>query len=155
MVKSILVVNMRGTINISSDVKQALNDLNISRRFNATIIPDTPSYRGMLQKTKDHVSWCESSPSVIKKMLELRGKVEGWKPIKESDVDSIGVSNLDELAENLSNSKMQMNKISFMKPRFHLCPPKGGFKKSTRRHYRQGGILGENPELIALIEKML
>ncbi|MCL4518008.1 MAG: hypothetical protein M1587_02295 [Thaumarchaeota archaeon] len=42
-----------------------------------------------------------------------------------------------------------------MRQFFRLNSPKGGFKRSIRRPFKAGGILGENPELGKIVEKMI
>jgi large subunit ribosomal protein L30 len=155
MGKSLLVVNMRGTVNTPHDVKKTLENLNIETRFRATILPDEPTYRGMLQKAKDHVAWCESNPEIIKKILEKRGRLEGWKPLQLENVKGLGFENLDKLAADLTESKVSIQKLKGVKPSFALSPPRGGFRRSTRRNYGQGGVLGANPDLAKVVEKML
>ena len=45
--------------------------------------------------------------------------------------------------------------IGGMLPYFALAPPKGGFKRSTRRQFREGGTLGPNPELPTVVKRMI
>lgn len=155
MGKSILVVNMRGMVNSSAGIRKTLSNLNIEKRFNATIVPDTPTYRGMLQKAKDHISWCETTPLLTKKLLESRGRTEGWRPLRPEDLKILGLQDLGGLAENLSESKIILSDLKTVKHYFTLAPPRGGFKRSTRRNYNQGGVLGKNPDLPKIVEKML
>jgi large subunit ribosomal protein L30 len=142
-------------VNIARTVKDTMMSLNLEKRFRATIVPDTPSYRGMLQKAKDHLSWCEASPQLIKNILEKRGRKDGWKPLLQEDLKKLGFSDLESLAKDLSESKVTLMKLDGVKPSFALHPPRGGFKKSIRRNYGQGGILGANPELPLIVDKML
>ena len=155
MANSILVVNMRGTVNVRRPVRETLEQLHIRRRFRATIVPDTPVYRGMLQAAKDHVAWFSVEPSLISKLLKLRGKKEGWKPLSETDVNQLGYKSLNELSKAIASGKARLNSLTGIKPVLALPPPKGGFKRSTRRNYNQGGILGSNPELPGIVESML
>lgn len=155
MTKSYLIVNMRGMVSISTNVKDTLKSLNLEKRFRATIVPETPSYKGMLKKAKDQVAWCVASPSIIKQLLEKRGRMEGWKPLLNEDIQKLGFENLDSLANDISESKVILQKIKGVKPSFALSPPKGGFKRSIRRNYNEGGILGANPDLPKIVETML
>ena len=89
MPNSILVVNMRGTVNVRKPVKATLEDLHINKRFRATIVPDNPIYRGMLKLAKDRVAWSTVEPSLVTKLLELRGRKDGWKPLEKNDVQKL------------------------------------------------------------------
>ncbi|MFC1752302.1 50S ribosomal protein L30 [Thermoproteota archaeon] len=155
MTKSFLIVNMRGMVNTSTTVRDTLKSLNLETRFRATIVPETPSYKGMLKKAKDQVAWCEASSSIIKQLLEKRGRMEGWTPLQKEDIQKLGFESLDHLANDMYESKAILQKMKGVKPSFALSPPKGGFKRSIRRNYNQGGILGANPDLPKIVETML
>ncbi len=146
---------MRGLVNTSTTVRDTLKSLNLETRFRATIVPETPSYKGMLKKAKDRIAWCEASSSIIKQLLEKRGRMKGRKLIQKEDLKKLGFESIDQLANDISESKIILQKIEGIKPSFALSPPKGGFKRSVRRNYKQGGILGANPDLPKIVETML
>ncbi len=155
LAKSFLIVNMRGMVSTSTQVKDTLKSLNLEKKFRATIVPETSSYKGMLQKAKDQVSWCVATTPIIKKLLEKRGRKDGWKPLQQEDLSKLGYENLDNLAKDISQSKVILQTLKGVKPSFALSPPRGGFKRSIRRNYNQGGILGANPDLPKIVERML
>ncbi len=155
MVKSLLVVRLRGTVNVRKPVKRILEELHLSKRFRATIIPDTPDYKGMLIAAKDHVAWCHVKASFISKLIKKRGRKEGWKPLSLKEIKEMNFKSFSDLAKSLEKGEVVLKEVKKIKPFFALSPPKGGFKRSTRRMYAQGGVLGENPELISIVEKMM
>ena len=73
---SILVIRIRGTINVSKREKDTLRYLRIDKNNYATIIDDRPDFKGMLQKAKDWITWGEPSIETVKAILEKRGRVE-------------------------------------------------------------------------------
>ena len=152
---SILVVNIRGTINTPAPMKQTLKQLHLSRRHRATIIPDNQVYRGMLRAVKDYVSWCPIDAPFMVKILEKRARKEGGKPITKDDLKKLGYKSFIDLAKALEKGRASLNRLKSLKPSFTLAPPKGGFKRSIRRPYHQGGLLAENPDLPKLVEAML
>ncbi|MEM2955642.1 MAG: 50S ribosomal protein L30 [Nitrososphaerales archaeon] len=155
MVKSLLVVRLRGSVNVRKPVKKILEELHLSKRFRATIIPDTPDYKGMLIAAKDHVAWCHVKASFISKLIKKRGRKEGWKPLSLKEIKEMNFKSFSDLAKSLEKGEVVLKEVKKIKPFFALSPPKGGFKRSTRRMYAQGGVLGENPELISIVEKMM
>ncbi|MGB9659964.1 MAG: 50S ribosomal protein L30 [Nitrososphaerales archaeon] len=155
MVKSLLVVRLRGSVNVRKPVKRILEELHLSKRFRATIIPDTPDYKGMLIAAKDHVAWCHVKASFISKLIKKRGRKEGWKPLSLKEIKEMNFKSFSDLAKSLEKGEVVLKEVKKIKPFFALSPPKGGFKRSTRRMYAQGGVLGENPELISIVEKMM
>ncbi len=142
-------------MNVREPVKRVLEQLHLTKRFRATIIPDTPDYRGMLKVAKDHIAWCYVDASLILKLIKERGRKEGWKPLTLNEIKKMNFNSFNDLAESLEKGKIVLKEIKEIKPFFALSPPKGGFKRSTRRPYSQKGVLGENPELISIVEKMI
>lgn len=150
-----MVVRLRGGVNAPHRVERTLRQLNLPKLFSATIVPPTPSYIGMLKTAKDYIAWCEADAPLIEKILEKRGRVEGWRPITSEHLNKLGFKNFRELAEALVECKTQLNRLNGVKPFFTLHPPRKGFKRSLRRPYSDGGTLGENPELPSIVERML
>jgi large subunit ribosomal protein L30 len=62
---------------------------------------------------------------------------------------------LDKVASTISQNQLYLSKIPGIKPWFALSPPKGGFRKKSKRSYSQNGVLGENKELVSLVKRMM
>lgn len=62
---------------------------------------------------------------------------------------------LDKVASAISQNQLYLSKIPGIKPWFALSPPKGGFRKKSKRSYSQNGVLGENKELVSLVKRMI
>tara|TARA_B000000460_G_C21286388_1_gene293991 strand:- start:119 stop:559 length:441 start_codon:yes stop_codon:yes gene_type:complete len=146
---------MRGTVNVPHGVKKTLKLLNLETRYRATVISDTKINQGMLLKAKEYLAWTKADSKIIAKLLKNKG--EKSKTIKYSNdlVKQIGFNDIDDLAQALLDNKISISKISNLKPSFRLSPPRGGFKKSTRRMYSQGGTLGYNPDLLSILSNMM
>jgi large subunit ribosomal protein L30 len=148
---SILVVNMRGTVNLNADQRKTLEQLRIDRRYSATIIPDESGYVGMLHRIKDKVAWCRADPETAAKLLKHRAIIDSsieqsWKKSQNE---------LNKLAAQMAQGTVKLKDVAGLKPWFRLHPPRGGFRRSLRRGYSQKGILGENPELPTLVDRMI
>jgi large subunit ribosomal protein L30 len=150
----ILVVNLRGGVNVPHWAKRTLALLKLNARFRATIVRDSPELRGMLSCVKDYAAWSPVDVTIVKKMLEKRGRVKGDKPITKKVVEGWGFKNISELATALSQGEVVPSSLEGLKS-FALNSPKGGFPKSGRRGFQSGGMLAENPELPKIIETML
>jgi large subunit ribosomal protein L30 len=145
---SLLVIRIRGTINVSKREEDTLRMLRVERNNYATIIDDRPDYTGMLQKAKDWITWGEPSVETVKAILEKRGRAPGDRAITDDYIRELGFDGLDDLAEKLVNCEISINQIEGIKPFFRLHPPKKGFKKSVKRPYRNKGELGYRGEEI-------
>jgi large subunit ribosomal protein L30 len=149
-----LVVRIKGTVNVRQQAKKTLNGLNLDKRFRATIVPESAEYLGMLRKIKDEIAWTKADASIVKELLEKRGRKSGYKPITEPDLPK-EYNSIDDLASAIADNKVTMSKLGEIKPWFALSPPKGGFKRKTKTQYMQDGILGEDGELAQLVKRML
>lgn len=70
----IAVILVRGLINTKITVRQTVHMLGMNRKNACVMIPDTPSYRGMLNKVKDVVTWGAIDDKTEKLLIEKRGK---------------------------------------------------------------------------------
>ena len=149
-----LVVRIRGTVNIPYWANNTLDNLNLDKRFRATVIPENPESLGMLRKVKEMVAWTSADVTIIKELLEKRGKKTGFKPITNSDLPE-GYKTIEELASAIADNKITLSKIRSIKPWFALNSPRGGFKRKTKTQYSQDGILGEDKGLTDIVKRML
>ena len=149
-----LVVRIRGTVNIPHWANNTLDNLNLDKRFRATVIPENPESLGMLRKVKEMVAWTSADSTIIKELLEKRGKKTGFKPITNSDLPE-GYNTIEELAYAIANNKITLSKIRSIKPWFALNSPRGGFKRKSKTQYSQDGILGEHKGLSDIVKRML
>lgn len=149
-----LVVRIRGTVNIPHWANNTLDNLNLDKRFRATVIPENPESLGMLRKVKEMVAWTSADATIIKELLEKRGKKTGFKPITNSDLPD-GYSTIEELASAIADNKIALSKIRSIKPWFALNSPRGGFKRKTKTQYSKDGILGEDKGLTDIVKRML
>lgn len=154
MVMAYLVVRIKGTVNIPVWARTTLDNLNLDKRFRATLVPETPESLGMLKKVKEVVAWTKADSTIVKELLEKRGRKTGYKPITKSDLPK-EFNSIDDLAAAIADNKVAMSKIEGIKPWFALSPPKGGFKRKTKQQYTQEGVLGDDKELVEIVKRML
>jgi large subunit ribosomal protein L30 len=149
-----LVVRIKGTVNIPQWARITLDGLNLERRFRATIVPESPEYLGMLRRVKEEVAWTKADAAIVKDLLEKRGRKTGYRPLDKSDIPK-EYGSIDELAAAIAENKVSMSKLEGIKPWFALSPPKGGFKRKTKTQYAQQGVLGDDSELVGIVQRML
>ena len=150
---SFLVVNLRGLVNTRAPVRTTLEQMKVGRRFNATIVPDDKVHRGMLILVKDHVAWCKLDGETAEKLLKMRSEKSTGNRVSEAELGKDHP--IGDIAKVLENGSIKLNSVEQIRPFFRLSPPRGGFKRSIRRQFRDGGILGPNEDLPKLVEKML
>lgn len=152
---SYIVLRIRGRVDVRKDIKETLKRLNLHRKFHATIVPSTSAYKGMLFKVKDYVAYGPADQNIIKELLIRRGKLVGNKPLTEKYIMERIRMSLDDLAKKIADGKISLRDVPGLKPVFRLNPPRGGFKRSTKKHYTTGGELGYREDISSLILRML
>jgi large subunit ribosomal protein L30 len=153
---ALLVVRMRGTVNVPYWALTTLKNLYLNKKFSATLVPETTNYLGMLRKINQWVAWSKADSDIIKTLIEKRGKKKS--PTLESKDENKSKSDykgIDELVDVIVNDKIKLSDQNNIKPWFSLNPPKGGFKKNTKRQFSDGGILGNNKELLEIVKRMV
>ena len=150
-----IVVRIKGTVNVPSWADTTLQLLNLNKKFRATIIPEDPSFIGMLRRVKNYVAWCRADKETVKELIEKRARKRGYRQVDNNDLKTLGYKSVDDLATALADGKVALSKLELIKPWFALAPPKKGFKRKTKRMYQEQGILGENQELLNLVKNMV
>jgi len=152
---SFILVRIRGRPDVRYGIKETLKRLHLVRKFHATIVPDTEVYRGMIFKVKDYIAYGPADPETIKELLLKRGRLIGDKPLTEEYIEKSLNLSLDELAKKLASGELILKDIKGLKPVFRLHPPRGGFRRSTKKHVTAGGELGFREDINRLIKRMI
>jgi len=140
------VIRVRGTANITGDIKDTLHILRLNKPHHCVIVPENDSYKGLLHKAKDYITWGEIDDKTLVALVEKRAKISRTKKIDPKKTKTI--------IDAIKNSKIEESEI---RPVFQLAPPRKGFeRKGVKRAFTQGGALGYRKEKInALIERMM
>ena len=151
-----VVVRVRGTVNINSEIKDTMKMLRLNRVNHCVIIPNTKIYLGMLQKVKDYVTWGEIAPEMLAKMLIHRGRLVGDKKISDKYLKSNSdFKSIMSFAKALSSGETRYSDLKDIKPVIRLHPPRQGYE-GIKRSFQVGGALGYRGDKInALIDRMI
>lgn len=152
-----LVVRIKGTVNIPHWAESTLQNLHLTKRFRATLIPENEQTLGMLRKIKEIISWTSVDEGFIEDFIKKKGRISKNNESANSDQKDEPTKNteLDKIVTSIANNDTYLSKIGNIKPWFALSPPKGGFKKKSKRSYSQNGILGYNKELVDIVKRMM
>ena len=150
-----LVVRMRGTVNVPFWALTTLKNLYLNKKFSATVVPETSDYLGMSRKINQWVAWSKADSDIVKTLIEKRGKkitqLDSQKESKSKDE----YKGIDELVNVIVNDKIKFSDQNSIKPWFSLNPPKGGFKRKSKKQFSDGGILGNNKNLLEIVKRMV
>jgi len=51
------IVKLRGEVKTRQDIRDTLRMLRLDRVNHCVVVPETPTYHGMIHKAKDYVAW--------------------------------------------------------------------------------------------------
>ncbi|MEM1508760.1 MAG: 50S ribosomal protein L30 [Thermofilaceae archaeon] len=136
------VILIRSPTDRRPEERKTLELLKLNKKFNCVIVPDTLSIRGMLKVLENVVTYGEIDKNILVALIEKRGRLDGNKKIQSDYLKKLGYDNFEKLAEALLSGTASLDKLPSFKPVFRLHPPKGGFKRTIKKHYNDGGELG-------------
>ncbi len=149
------IIRLRGSVNTKPDVKDTLRMLRLNQINHCVVVPDTPNFRGMIQKVKDYVAFGPVSAETLALILENRGRLVGGERLTDEYVaKNSGFKSIREFAEAVSGGNAKLSDVPALNPVFRLHPPRKGHA-GLKRTFQQGGALGNYGEEISrLVEKM-
>jgi large subunit ribosomal protein L30 len=153
-----LVIRARSDRGVTRKIRDTMSMLNLTRVNHATIVTDNPSYRGMLQKSKDYVTWGEVDADTIAKLIGERGRMSGDKPVTDASIkEGSDFKGIKDFSKALASGEASMGDVDGLKPIFRLHPPRGSKGwGGIKRAYTVGGALGFRGDAISdLAERMM
>ncbi|QDA30782.1 50S ribosomal protein L30 [Thermococcus indicus] len=150
------LIRLRSGIRAKGEVRDTLAMLRLHRINHLVLVDDNPSYKGMVQKVKDYITWGEIDAETLAALIRKRGRLIGNKPVTDEYVkEKLGMT-IEEFAKKVVDGEMKLTDLPSIKPVFRLHPPRGGLKGGKKRTFKEGGALGYRGEKInELIERML
>jgi len=147
----IVAIRLRGLSGLNPVARRTLRSLRLDRKHRAVILEKKPETTGMLKSVKDIVTWGDAGEQTIDFLLKKRGRITGGQRLTDEIVKSkLGKSTVSDLATALARSEVSLDKLwsSGVKSTFRLRPPRGGFKGSIKRPFKDRGELGNRGTMI-------
>jgi large subunit ribosomal protein L30 len=153
---SFAVLRLRGKGDLRHSVKDTLRLLHLTRQNHCTVVPQDPTYRGMLQLVKDYVTWGEVDPEMLARLLLKRGRQVGDRPIDDAFIkDHSKYKSIWDLSQALAKGDARLSEVRELRPVLRLPPPRRGFR-GIKRGFHDGGDLGYRGKAINdLLGRML
>jgi len=150
------LVQLRGEVNMSQDVRDTLKMLNLHSTNHVTFVPETDTYRGMITKVNDYVAFGEPSADVVATLIERRGEAsEGDADIDDEWVaENTDYDDVASLADALVDEETTLREQG-LSPVVRLHPPRGGHD-GIKHPVVEGGQLGrhDTEDIDTLLEAM-
>jgi len=138
------VIRIKGSVGMRKDIRDTFSMLRLNRRMHCVVLKETDNIKGMVQKVRNWATYGEVDDSILKHMIEKRGRKLGDKKLTKEE------------AQDVFNKIKETGKIpKEIKPVFRLTPPSKGFKKSTKQHYPKGELGYRGKEINALLKRMI
>jgi large subunit ribosomal protein L30 len=148
------VVRIRGTVGVRGSISDTLTMLKLHKVSSCVVIDDRDAYAGMLQKSKDFITFGAINAETLKKLILKWGRLPGNKRITEAYVQEQTGLDIDAYVEAVLSFEHELSELG-IKDVFHLHPPRGGYE-NIKKGYGQGGSLGDRGESInVLLDKMM
>ena len=140
-----LVIRIRGTTGVKRGIADTLDMLRLNRISHAVLVDETDSYKGMLQKGKDYITWGEVNVETLAKIIAKRGRLVGDAHVTDEYLkENTDYKSIEELANALIKGEIKAQDVG-MKPVFRFHPPRKGYK-GIRKPVTEGGSLGYRGE---------
>ena len=149
------VVRIRGEAGLRKEIRDTLKMLRLKAPNNCVLVPETESYKGMLEKCKDVCTWGEIERESLIKLLKKRLRAEGDKRVDEKLLKELtGFNSFEEFADALLSGKNRLKDFKRLNQVFRLTPPSKGFK-SVKEAYPEGDLGYRGKEINELLERMI
>src|SRR3989441_3102695 len=115
-------------------------------KFSARLVPGIAAMLGMLRKAKHQVTWGDLQPETLEIIVSKRAEKSGPGPHRLDEEFArlhFKIQDLGDLAKQIIGGEVDLQRLwrAGVKSTIRLHPPKGGFKKSTKRPYNNSGEL--------------
>jgi len=155
--KRIAVIRIKGKPGMKSEIKETFTKLRLYKKNTCVVIPNTPSYMGMLDKIKHASTWGEIDEKTCVELLVKRGKLPGNKKLTDDYLKEKTKTDIKTFTKDFIAFRKDFKDVPGLKNFFKLNPPRKGFeRKGIKVPFSQGGVLGYRKEKINdLISRMV
>lgn len=150
----IAVVRVRGRTGVKKGIQDTMSMLKLTRINHLVLLHEDPTYKGMLVKAKDYITWGEIDEETITQIITKRGKLSGNVNVTEEYIkENTDFSSIEELAKAVVAGEATVEDAG-IKPVFRLHPPRKGYE-ATKQSFKEGGSLGNRGNINELVAKMI
>jgi len=152
----LVVVRVRGHARIRTTQVDTMKMLRLTRPNHCVLVPKNETTRGMLQMTKDYVTWGEVSHETVARLLFQRGRIIGGAKLTDAYVkENSKYASILSLAKAIEKGEARLADVNGLKPVIRLPPPRKGYEGS-KRAWNDGGAVGyRGADIEKLIDRML
>ncbi|MDY6771504.1 MAG: 50S ribosomal protein L30 [Candidatus Nanohaloarchaea archaeon] len=140
-------IRIRGEPDTRKNARETLERLGLTAQNHVALLPEDDNYRGMLTAAKDYITFGQVDASFAAELLEEHGETRHGS--LADSLDELGYESVEELVQALDDGAVTLSdlKQGGFRNVVRLTPPSKGYN-DTRRHYSQGGSLGDRGDAI-------
>lgn len=126
---SIIIVRIRGMRTTPRKMEHTMLLMNLSRKFHCTILPNDAISRGMIEHTKDFITWGKASAKSVDELLAKRGRTADGKALTDDYLKTgkSGFGSIKELSAAVFSGSTRLSRVKAVKAIFRLSPSRKGF----------------------------
>ncbi len=147
-------VRLRGDPDTRKKARTTMKRLGLERTNHVLLLPETDAYEGMLNRAKDYLTYGTVDTDYAAELLEEQGETQHG--LLSESLEELGYDSVEDLVEALEDGEADLSELrdSGFRNVLRLNPPSKGYE-DTRRHYNQGGSLGDRGDsIVELLERM-
>ncbi|MBI2546856.1 MAG: 50S ribosomal protein L30 [Candidatus Aenigmarchaeota archaeon] len=149
------IIRIRGNVDMMKGFKDTLRMLKLDAPHHCILLPDEPSYKGMLEKMRNYITFGEIDKPTLVELLRKRLRLNNEERVSEDSLKVIfGHNSYEELADALLSGKIKLSDFKNIKRIFRLSPPSKGFK-SIKSHYPKGDLGYRGVAINGLLKEMI
>jgi len=131
----LVVIRIRGIIGINRNIDKTLNQLLLYKKNCCVVIPNNKSYRGMVEKAKDYITWGNIDDKTFEMLIKNRSKEYKGR--------------FSDTKQKIKYDKFLTVKDKKIKRFFRLNSPRKGYGgKGLKVPFSIGGALGYRADKI-------
>ncbi len=138
----IVVIRIAGQVHLTEEMEETFNRIRLRRKYSATLLPETKETAKLLLRIRNFISYGQIDTATLANLLAARAQ-----PLKAG-------AKIDPKKIMTEIEKKSLQELG-LKPFFRLHPPRGGIDSKKHAGGKGKGVLGENKNINALIERML
>lgn len=147
--KRLAVIKVRGNIRVDRKIRATMAMMNLTRVNHCVLIDDRDSYLGMLQKSKDWITWGEVSEDNVIKLLTKRAKITDELVKQKTKYKTV-----EEFAKAFMKMEAELADLG-INPVFRLSPPKKGYENTKAAFANKGSLGYRGEEINKLLARMI
>ncbi|WP_323190644.1 50S ribosomal protein L30 [Halostella sp. PRR32] len=138
------VVQVRGEVDMNNDIQDTLEMLNIHAVNHCALVPETPTYEGMVTKVNDYVAHGQPSQESVETLLRTRAEpLEGDADVDDEWIDEhTEYDDITALANALVDEETTLRDEG-LAPVLRLHAPRKGHE-GVKKPTAEGGQLGKH-----------